>query len=270
MQGARHDRAARHRPTPDLHRHRRDRQLHQGRRSREQDAVGGVDADEAAGGAHRAPDLRARRPRLEAHRRRLTPARLRAAAGEAQCRNHFRILRRGAVRPRAARRAGRLRRPLFARNHGALLARLSERRTDRAVRAVGRPARTHRRQRDRPRHRHQLREQAHGGNLPARAAAVGDVEPAFDASRGTAAAGARAAKLLVAPHGDRTAGVGRAALSRAVLELERRRGGGGGALRTCGVGAGGVGPAARHARAHRRGRLPRTAELPGRLGAQCA
>ena len=41
-------------------------------------------------------------------------------------------------RPRAARRAGRLRRPLSAGDHGAVLARLSERRADRDLRAVGR------------------------------------------------------------------------------------------------------------------------------------
>ncbi len=41
------------------------------------------------------------------------------------------------------------------------------------LRAVGRSARTHRRQRSRSRHRHQLRNQARGGNLPARAACGG-------------------------------------------------------------------------------------------------
>ena len=44
-------------------------------------------------------------------------------------------------RPRAARRAGRLRRPLSAGDHGALLARLSGRRAHRDLRAVGRSAR---------------------------------------------------------------------------------------------------------------------------------
>ena len=198
--GTRHDRLARHRPVAHLHRHRRDRQLHQSRRGGEQDAVGGVDADEAAGGAHRAADLRARRPRLQADRGRRAPARLRAAAGQAQRRDGGGLFRRGAVGPRAARRAGRLRRPLSARDHGALLARLSERRADRDVRAVGRPARAHRRQRDRSRHRHQLRVQARLGNLPARAAVVGDLEPAFDPSGGAAAAGARAAELHLAAH----------------------------------------------------------------------
>ncbi len=45
---------------------------------------------------------------------------------------------------RAARRAGRLCRPLSARNHGALFARLSGRRADRDLRALGRSARAHR------------------------------------------------------------------------------------------------------------------------------
>ena len=49
-----HDRNARRRPVAHLHRHCRNRQLHQGRRSREQDPVGRLDADEAAGGAARA------------------------------------------------------------------------------------------------------------------------------------------------------------------------------------------------------------------------
>ena len=60
----------------------------------------------------------------------------------------------GAFRARAARRAGRLCRPLSARNHGALLALLSGRRADGDMRAVGRSAATHRRQRSRPRHHH--------------------------------------------------------------------------------------------------------------------
>ena len=68
-----------------------------------------------------------------------------------------------------------------------------------------RSARAHRRQRDRHRHRHQLREQARLGNLPARTAAVGDLEPASDPSRGASAAGARPADLLVAAHRHRTA-----------------------------------------------------------------
>ena len=119
-------------------------------------------------------DLRARRPRLQADRGRLAPARLRAPAGQAQRRDGRRLFRRRAVGPRAARRAGRLRRPLSARDHGALLARLSGRRADRAVRAFGRPGRPHRRQRSRPRHHHQLRIAAHRRDLPARAPAVGD------------------------------------------------------------------------------------------------
>ena len=78
----------------------------------------------------------------------------------------------GRVRPWRARR---LCRPLSAGDHGALLARLSRRRVDRDLRAKCRPARAHRCQRDRHRHRHQLREQAHLGNVPPRAAVVGDL-----------------------------------------------------------------------------------------------
>ena len=106
-------------------------------------------------------------------------------------------------------RAGRLRRPLSAGDHGALLARLSGRRADGDLRAVGRPARAHRRQRDRSRHRHQLRNQARLGNFPARAAVVGDVEPARHPSGGAVAAGARAAELHLAAHCDRAAGIDR-------------------------------------------------------------
>ena len=52
-----------------------------------------------------------------------------------------------------------------------------------------------------------------------------------------AAAGARAAELRLAAHGDRAAGIDRAALSRALFELECRRGGGRRARRPRGVGA---------------------------------
>ena len=159
-------------------------------------------------------DLRARRPRLEAHRGRRAAARLRAAHRQAQRRDARRLLRRRACRPRAARRARRLCRPLSARDHGAVLARLSGRRAHRDLRAVGRPARAYRRQRARSRHRHQLRDQARRvGNVPPRAAAVGDVEPPFDASRGAAAAGARPAELRLAARRDRMPGDDRAAVS---------------------------------------------------------
>ena len=107
-----------------------------------------------------------------------------------------RLFRRRTVRPRAARRAGRLCRPLSAGNHGALFARLSGRRTDGDLRAVGRSAAsastptisisrsspTTETQRDR-------------GALPAGAAAVGDVGAARDAYRRSAAARARQAEL---------------------------------------------------------------------------
>ena len=107
-----------------------------------------------------AADLRARWPRLEADRRRPAAARLRAAHRQAQHGDHRGIFRRRIVGPRAARRAGRLCRPLFAGNHGAVFARLSGRRTFGDLLAVGRSARVHRRQRNRSRHRHQLRRQA--------------------------------------------------------------------------------------------------------------
>ena len=108
------------------------------------------------------------------------------------------------------------------------------------------------------------------GNLSARAFAVGDLEPASDASRGAPAAGARPAGLLVAAHRRRADRTSWPSLSRALFELERRRGGRRGARRPRGVGAAGIGPAPRHARAHRRGRISRTAELPHRPGAQRA
>ena len=62
----------------------------------------------------------------------------------------------------------------------------------------------------------------------------------------------------------------RPALPAALFELECRRGGGRGAGRIGGVGTAGIGPASRHARAGRGGRLPRTAVLPHRAGAQRA
>ena len=138
------------------------------------------------------------------------PARLRAPHRQAQRRDARRLLRRRTVRPRAARRAGRLCRPLSARDHGALLARLSRRRADRDVRAVGRSARAHRRQRDRSRHRHQLRQQARLGNLPPRAAAVGDLEPAFDPYRG-ARCRSRSAGRAAAGGASRSSGWNRSA-----------------------------------------------------------
>ena len=52
------------------------------------------------------------------------------------------------------------------------------------VRAVGRSGRANRRQRDRSRDRHQLRISARLGDVPPRAAAVGDVESPFDAPGG--------------------------------------------------------------------------------------
>ena len=101
---------------------------------------------------------------------------------------------------------------------------LSGRRAVGAVRAFSQPARAHRRQRDRSRHRHQLRKQARIGNVPARALAVGDVEPAFDASGRTHPARARTPELFVAAHRHRPNGIGWPPLPRALLKLERRRG----------------------------------------------
>ena len=118
-------------------------------------------------------DLRARRPRLQAHRGRRAAARLRAPHHQAQRRGARRLRRRRAHRPRAARPAGRLRRPLSAGDHGAVLARLSGRRAHRDVRAVGRTGRADRRQRARSRHRHRLRHIARLRDVPPRAAAVG-------------------------------------------------------------------------------------------------
>ncbi len=62
----------------------------------------------------------------------------------------------------------------------------------------------------------------------------------------------------------------RQAAPRALFELERRRGGSRRAGGTGGVGAGGVRPAPRHARADSGGRISRTAELPRRPGTQRA
>ena len=92
---------------------------------------------------------------------------------------HRGVLRR-AHRPRAARRAGRLCRPLSARDHGALLARLSGDRADRDLRGDHLPARAHQGERDRSCDHHQLLRQHDGGEFPPGAPAVGDVEPALD------------------------------------------------------------------------------------------
>ena len=108
------------------------------------------------------------------------------------------------------------------------------------------------------------------GNVPSRASAVGDLEPASDPSRGAPAAGARPPDLLVAAHRHRADRKSRPSLSHAVFEFERRRGRRRRARRPRGVGAAGIRLAPRHARAHRRGRISRTAELPHRPGAQRA
>ena len=66
-------------------------------------------------------------------------------------------------------------------------------------------------QRARSRHRHRLRHAARLGDVPPRAAAVGDVEPPLDPSGGAAAARARPAELRLAPRRDRVPGDDRAA-----------------------------------------------------------
>ena len=65
-------------------------------------------------------------------------------------------------------------------------------------------------------------------------------------------------------------GKSRPPLSRALFELECRRGRRRRARRARGVGAAGIRIAPRHARAHRGGRISRIAELPHRPGAQRA
>ena len=85
-----------------------------------------------------------------------------------------------------------------------------------------------------------------------------------------AAARARPADMQLAADRGRTDGNDRAAVPRIVFKLECRRGRRRRACRPCGIGAAGIRPAPRHARARRGGRLSRTAELPHRAGAQCA
>ena len=99
---------------------------------------------------------------------------------------------------------------------------------------------------------------------------LGDLEPPSDASGGTAAAGARPPDLFVAAHRDRTAEKVGPPLSHSLFELECRRGCRRRARRLCGVGMRGIRLASRHARADRRGRIFRTAELPHRSCAQFA
>ena len=112
--------------------------------------------------------------------------------------------------------------------------------------------------------------QAGLGNLPARAAAVGDLEPASDPSRSPAAAGAGPAELRVAADRDRANGDDRPFVPPALFKLECRRGRRRRARRSGGVGIAGIRTAPRHARAHRGGRFSGIAELPHRAGAQCA
>ena len=198
------------------------------------------------------------------------PARLRAPHRQAQRRGARRLLRRRTVRPRAARRAGRLRRPLSARDHGALLARLSgveltvicEPSVDLLERIDAneidlaivtnceskRASETFRRERllwvTSNRHSTHLEEP-----LPL---ALGRPSCAWR-------------RIAI----ERLETIGRP-LPHALLELECRRGRRRRARRARGFGASGIGPAPRHARAHRGGRFSRIAELPHRAGAQCA
>ena len=113
----------------------------------------------------------------------------------------------------------------------------------------------HRHQRARPRHHHRLRHVARLGGVPPRAAAVGDVEPAFDPSRGAAAARARPAELRLAPRGDRVPGDDRPAASHRLHQRQRQRGRVGRAVGPGGFGVPGIRAAARHARAEPGGRL---------------
>ena len=108
------------------------------------------------------------------------------------------------------------------------------------------------------------------GDLPPRAAAVGDVEPAFDASRGAAAARARPPELRLAARRDRMPGDDRPAAPHPLHQRQRRRGRGRRAVRARGLGVPGIGAAARHARAQSRRRLSRTAGLPRRPDPQSA
>ena len=81
------------------------------------------------------------------------------------------------------------------------------------------------------------------------------------------AARARAAELHLAAARDRAAGGDRAALPRALLELEFRRGRGRRARRSCGLGVAGIGLAAGHARARAADGFP---ELPRAASGWCA
>ena len=139
-----------------------------------------------------------------------------------------------------------------------------ERRADRDVRAVGRAGRADRFQRARSRHRHRLRHLARIGGVPPRAAVVGDVEPPFDASRGAAAAGARAAELRLAARRDRVPGDDRTAASHRLHQRQCQRGGLRGAVGAGGFDLPGIGTAAGHARAQSRRRLSGIAGLPRR------
>src|SRR4051812_9633531 len=76
LTGIRHGSCARCRSVEDIRRHRRYRLLHPRRRDRVQDAVGGFDADEAAGGACRPAAVQARWAPCEANRRWRAVARL--------------------------------------------------------------------------------------------------------------------------------------------------------------------------------------------------
>jgi len=128
----------------------------------------------------------------------------------------------------------------------------------------------HRRQPHRPRHHHQLRFQAAGGDLPPRAPALGHLDAALDAHGAAAAARARTADLRLAHDRGGAAGIDRPSAPRAVFQLKRRRGRRRGVGRPRGVGAARVRATPRHARAVRRRWLPRPALLPHRAGAQRA
>ena len=167
-------------------------------------------------------------------------------------------------RPRAARRAGRLRRPLSAGDHGALLARLSG-----VELTVICEASVY------------LLERIKGNELDLAIITNCGTSAAAENFRHErllwatsnrhsthieerAAARARPAELRLAPRRDRVPGGDRPAVSRALLQRQCQRDRRRGAVGACGVGVSGIGLAARHARALGRDGFP---ELPScRIG----
>ncbi len=106
--------------------------------------------------------------------------------------------------------------------------------------------------------------------VPPRTAAVGDVEPALDSSRGAVAARARTAELRLAARRHRMPGDDGATASHRLHQRQRQRGGLRRAIGTRGFDLSGIGIATRHARAQSRRRLSGTARLPRRTHPQSA